>query len=124
MLRTLLALVLLVPLACLILLFAIANRGWISVSLDPFAAEDPALSVSLPLFFVVLISLMGGVILGGVATWLGQAKWRRAARRHRAELRRARGEAAFKEPRADFENRPTRSHSTALIGGYGRPPAA
>ncbi|HXW29978.1 MAG TPA: DUF1049 domain-containing protein, partial [Xanthobacteraceae bacterium] len=61
MVRTLLTVVVLVPLAFLILLFAVANRQWISVSLDPFSAQEPALAVSLPVFFVVLLAVMAGV---------------------------------------------------------------
>ena len=41
--RTLLTAVVLVPLGVLILLFALANRQWITVSLDPFAAQNPHL---------------------------------------------------------------------------------
>ena len=123
MLRTLLTAVVLVPLAALILLFAVANRQWISVSLDPFSAQDPALAVSLPVFFVVLFAVMVGVLIGGTATWFSQAKWRRAARQHRAALRRALSEAPSKQ-RGEREGAPATSRSTALTRGYRRPPAA
>jgi len=122
MVRTLLTAVVLVPLGVLILLFALANRQWISVSLDPFSAQDPAVVVSLPVFFVVLFALMAGVVIGGVATWLSQAKWRRAARRHQAALRRVLSESAPTKPRAERARSPTRS--IALTVGYGRPPGA
>jgi len=124
MVRTLLTAVVLVPLAILILLFALANRQWISVSLDPFSAQDPAIAVSLPVFFVVLFALMAGVVIGGAATWLSQAKWRRAARRHQAALRRALTESAPRRPRAEQERGPPATRSTALTVGYGRPPGA
>jgi uncharacterized integral membrane protein len=117
MVRTLLTAVVLVPLGVLILLFALANRQWISVSLDPFSAQDPAVAVSLPVFFVVLFALMAGVVIGGVATWLSQAKWRREARRHQATLRRVLSESAPRKPRPE-------PRSTALTVGYGRPPGA
>jgi uncharacterized integral membrane protein len=124
MLRTLLTAVVLLPLAVLILLFAVANRQWISVSLDPFSAQDPALAVSLPVFFVVLFAVMAGVLIGGTATWFSQAKWRRAARRHQAALRRALHETTPSKPRGERESGPSTSRSTALTVGYGRPPAA
>jgi uncharacterized integral membrane protein len=123
MVRTLLTAVVLVPLAVLILLFALANRQWISVSLDPFSAQDPAVAVSLPAFFVVLLALMAGVLIGGAATWLSQAKWRRAARQHQAALRRALSDAPTK-PRAERARDPSVTRSTALTAGYGRPPGA
>jgi uncharacterized integral membrane protein len=124
MLRTLLTAILLVPLAGLMLLFAVANRQWISVSLDPFSVEDPAFSISLPVFLVVLIAVIAGVIIGGMATWLSQAKWRRATRRHQAELRRALSDAAPIKHRADRASGPPAARSTALTVGSGRPPAA
>jgi len=124
MVRTLLTAVVLVPLGVLILLFALANRQWISVSLDPFSAQDPAVAVSLPVFFVVLFALMAGVLIGGAATWLSQAKWRRAARRHRAALRRVLSESPPTKPRAEREASPSAPRSTALTVGYGRPPGA
>ena len=124
MMRTLLTAVVLVPLGVLILLFALANRQWITVSLDPFAAQDPAVAVSLPVFFVVLFALMAGVVIGGAATWLSQAKWRRAARRHRAALRRVLSESPPTKPRAEPERGPPATQSTALTVGYGRPPGA
>jgi uncharacterized integral membrane protein len=124
MLRTLLTAVVLVPLGLLILLFAVANREWISVSLDPFAAQEPALAVSLPVFFVILLAVMAGVMIGGTATWLSQAKWRRAARRHQAALRRVLSETTPSKPRTERESAPSTPRSTALTVGYGRPPAA
>jgi uncharacterized integral membrane protein len=124
MLRTLLTAVVLLPLVVLILLFAVANRQWISVSLDPFSAQDPALAVSLPVFFVVLFAVMVGVLIGGTATWLSQAKWRRAARRHQAALRRVLSESMPSKPRSERQNGPATARSTALTVGYGRPPAA
>jgi len=122
--RTLLTAVVLVPLGVLILLFALANRQWITVSLDPFSAQDPAVAVSLPVFFVVLFALMAGVIIGGAATWLSQAKWRRAARRHQAALRRVLSESAPTKPRTERARSPSATRSTALTVGYGRPPGA
>jgi uncharacterized integral membrane protein len=122
MVRTLLTAVVLVPLAILILLFAFANRQWISVSLDPFSAQDPAIAVSLPVFFVVLFALMAGVVIGGAATWFSQAKWRRAARR--AALHRALRESGPKRPHAGQERGPSATQSTALTAAYGRPPGA
>jgi hypothetical protein len=50
------------------------------------------LSVALPLFALILAMVVGGVILGGVATWLGQSKWRWRARRFEAEVRTLRDE--------------------------------
>ncbi|MGA0532108.1 lipopolysaccharide assembly protein LapA domain-containing protein [Hansschlegelia sp. KR7-227] len=80
------------PLALLIVLFAVANRQDVTVSFDPFATDAPALSVALPLFAVILISVMGGVVLGGVSAWAKQGKWRKEARRRRVETARLEAE--------------------------------
>jgi len=80
MIRRIVTTLVLVPLAIVLIAFAVANRQTVLVSLDPFDQTNPALSVSLPLFGLVLIVIIAAVIVGGIAAWLRQAKWRRAAR--------------------------------------------
>ena len=46
--------------------------------------------MTLPLFALIIVLLIVGVVIGGVAAWLRQGNWRRAARRLERELRRAR----------------------------------
>jgi uncharacterized integral membrane protein len=89
--KTVVALVL-VPLALLIVVFAVANRQPVTVSFDPFGVGDPALAATLPLYILVFILVILGVIVGGLASWLRQHKWRRAARRAAAETRAIRTE--------------------------------
>jgi len=97
--KTVMALIL-VPLAIVLITFAVANRQTVVVSLDPFDQAHPALAVALPLFALVLVLLIGGVIVGGVAAWLKQAKWRRAARLAEAEARELRAEVDRLKQRA------------------------
>ena len=47
---------------------------------------------ALPLFLVLLVALIAGVIVGGAAAWSRQSKWRRRARRLSADLKAARAE--------------------------------
>ena len=70
LIRKIIAAVILVPLAVIIIAFAVANRQIVTVSLDPFSAEHPAASLTLPLFALVLVLLIIGVLVGGVAAWL------------------------------------------------------
>jgi uncharacterized integral membrane protein len=91
MMRKIFAAIVLVPLGLLIVLFAVANRQMITVSFDPFGS-DAELSASMPLFALVLVLMIAGVIIGGVAAWLRQGKWRRAARQARAEASALRSE--------------------------------
>jgi uncharacterized integral membrane protein len=84
--RKIIAAVILVPLAVVIIAFAVANRQIVTVSLDPLSAEHPAASLTLPLFALVIVLLVVGVLIGGVAAWLRQSKWRRTARRLEREI--------------------------------------
>jgi uncharacterized integral membrane protein len=85
-LRKIVAAIFLIPLAVVIIAFAVANRQIVTVSLDPFSAEDPAASLTLPLFALVIVLLVLGVVIGGIAAWLRQSKWRRTARRLEREV--------------------------------------
>ena len=93
-LRKIVAAVILIPLAIVIVAFAVANRQIVTVSLDPFSSEHPASSLALPLFALIIVLLIAGVMVGGVAAWLRQAKWRRVARRLEREAEELRGEVA------------------------------
>jgi uncharacterized integral membrane protein len=85
-LRKIVAAIILIPLAVVIIAFAVANRQIVTVSLDPFSAEHPAASLTLPLFGLVIALLVLGVVIGGIAAWLRQSKWRRTARRLEREV--------------------------------------
>lgn len=86
------AAIILVPLAVVIIAFAVANRQNVTVSLDPFNPDVPAASLTKPLFVVILTVLIVGVIIGGIASWLRQSKWRRTARRLEREVANLRAE--------------------------------
>lgn len=92
--RKFLTALIVVPLGLILVTFAVANRHFVTVSFDPFMAADPALSVTLPLFLLLILVAALGVIAGGCAVWFGQRHWRRAARRHEADARAAQVELA------------------------------
>jgi uncharacterized integral membrane protein len=73
------------PIVVVAVAIGVANTQWIRLSLDPFRPEDPVLSLDLPLYAWLLGALLCGVIAGGFAMWLTQARWRRSARRGEAE---------------------------------------
>jgi len=93
-LRKIVAAVILIPLAIVIVAFAVANRQIVTVSLDPFSPEHPASSVTLPLFVLVIGLLIVGVVIGGAASWLRHGHWRRTARRFERDIRELRSELA------------------------------
>lgn len=89
-----LKIVVVAPIAILFLVFAFANRQFVTVSFDPFVSgEIAAFAIEAPLFLVLIASVMVGVVLGGVTTWLAQGKHRRAERLNRAEAEKWRAEA-------------------------------
>ncbi|WP_027531592.1 lipopolysaccharide assembly protein LapA domain-containing protein [Bradyrhizobium sp. WSM3983] len=92
--RKFLTALIVIPLGLILVAFAVANRHFVTVSFDPFMAADPALSITLPLFLLLILVAAVGVIAGGCAVWFGQRHWRRAARRNEADARAARGELA------------------------------
>ena len=92
MLRRLVFWLILVPIAIVILMFAMANREIVTVSFDPFSATAPAASVSIPLFVLIFVLVILGVVIGGVAAWLRQSGYRRAARQADADVRALRRE--------------------------------
>ena len=84
--RKIVAALVLGPLAIIIIAFAVANRQAVTVSLDPFSTDAPAASLTLPLFALVIVLLILGVVIGGIAAWLRHSKWRRTARRLEREI--------------------------------------
>jgi hypothetical protein len=92
MIRKIITALVLIPLAIAFITFAVANRQIVVISLDPFDQAHPAIAMSLPLFALILMLIIGGVVVGGVAAWLKQSKWRRAARHAEWEARELRAE--------------------------------
>ncbi len=80
MFRRIVSLLVAFPLGIAIVTLAVANRHQVRLVLDPFKPETPALSLELPFYMYLIGALVLGVILGGVATWMGQSRWRRTAR--------------------------------------------
>jgi len=103
-----------VPLAAIIIAFAVANRQTVMVSFDPFSSTSPAYAVTLPLFAVILAVLILGVLTGGVAAWLRQGKWRRSARRLDVEVRALHNEIAAARARYSSAPQPTAPKSIPL----------
>ena len=82
------------PVAIVLLLFAFANRQFVTVYFDPFPSGDvPAFALNAPMFIVLILTATVGVLAGGAATWLAQGKHRRGERRSRVEADRWRAEA-------------------------------
>ncbi len=77
-----------IPTAAITIWFALANRSFVTLSLDPLAIDEPRWAVGLPLFVVVFLGVLAGMLAGGAIVWWGQGRWRREAKRTRREVKR------------------------------------
>jgi hypothetical protein len=104
--RTLSLILTLLASAALITL-AVTNKHLVDLKLNPFNPDDGRLTVAMPLFAYLFTMLIAGVILGGVASWLSQGKWRRTARNRTQEALRWKAEAdrLMRERDASVERR-------------------
>ena len=80
MLRRIVWLLIALPAGLLLVTLAVANRHEVRLVLDPFRPEAPVVSIVLPFYAYLLAALVVGVLLGGVAMWMSQSRWRRSAR--------------------------------------------
>jgi uncharacterized integral membrane protein len=106
MLRKTVTAIIVIPLLIIVVGFAVANRQAVTVSFDPFSATQPAYAVTLPLFVIIFVLLMLGVIVGGTAAWLRQSAWRRLARRLEAQAHELHGEIDLMRAKFGSEPRP------------------
>jgi uncharacterized integral membrane protein len=79
--------VVLVPLCLGLIVFALANRHDVAINFNPFAQVSTAVApgYGVPLFVVLYVVLLVGVMLGGVATWFAQGHHRRREKHWRRE---------------------------------------
>ena len=93
----------LVPLCAVLIAFALANRQLVAVNLNPFgsAAEASAAGYGIPLFVILYIVLLIGVMLGGTATWFAQGHHRRRERHWRREAQQLSQELDAQRKRQD-----------------------
>ena len=116
MIRKFLRSIVMIPAAAILVALAVANRQPVTVSFDPFDPSDSDLVVAVPLYLLGFTVLIAGVVLGGVAAWAGQHKWRRAGARLAAEIRVIRTELEdLKQQTAKPEGRsPTQPAGSAV----------
>ena len=123
MLRRIFNALVLLPLAIVFVIFAVANRHMVRLSFDPFNGPDPALSLSMPLFVVILLAAIAGVAVGGSATWFRQRRWRRAARTHERDAREARSQLDDRKAARYSSPLPSSDSKTVPVSTTALPPA-
>ena len=124
MIRNILTALILLPIAAAIVLFAVANRSAVPIAFDPFAADPPMFVFAMPLFLLLLLVLIAGVVLGGVSSWMRQSHWRRRARRLAADLKVARAEAEKLRRQLETAAAQPRSQGSIAAIAYRHPHAA
>jgi uncharacterized integral membrane protein len=77
--------VVLVPVAVILIALAVANRGPVAFTLDPFHPGNPALTLTLPLFIFLFLAIAIGMVVGSMATWVKQGHYRKLARQRGIE---------------------------------------
>ena len=79
--------VVLVPLCAVLIVFALANRQLVVLNFNPFVPVEQlaAPGYGVPLFIVLYVVLLIGVLLGGIATWFAQSHHRQRERHWRRE---------------------------------------
>ena len=85
MFNRILLVVVLIPLAVILIALAVANRGLVAFTVDPFNPGNPAFTAELPLFVLLLLAALVGLIVGSAATWLRQGRYRKFARQRGQE---------------------------------------
>jgi uncharacterized integral membrane protein len=103
------------PATILLIGFAVANRNWVEVSLDPFDRTNPSIYLHLPLWAVLVIGIFVGLVMGWIAAWINQGRWRRHARELRHDNERLRVENSRMQAEFDARNPPVQQ-DTSLIG--------
>lgn len=91
----------LAPLAIVLIAFAVANRASVPITFDPFNPGNPALTYNAPLFLLLFVALAIGLVVGGMATWFRQGRYRKQARQRTIEvdaLRQSQAQATKRVP--------------------------
>lgn len=86
--KKLLYLLLYIPVAIILIILSVANRQTVTLGLDPFNIEQPALSFDLPFFVFLFCALLVGMFIGSVVTWFRQGRYRKEMKQAHEEAER------------------------------------
>jgi len=101
MMKKLVNIVVLVPIGIVLIVLSVANRQMVTLALNPFNPADSVLSASAPFFVFLFLAVIIGMILGSLATWFSQGKYRKRARNGASEALKWHAEAEKHRTRAE-----------------------
>ena len=116
-----LSLVLVLPAGMVLVTFAVVNRGPVTIDFWPLSMEMQA-----PLSAMIMLSLIVGVIWGGVASWLAAGTGRKHARDTVQRANQAESESRDlknRVARLELEVRDAKAPSKTPAGPQALPPA-
>lgn len=101
MMKKLINLVILLPIAIILIVMSVANRQAVTLAFNPFDPSDTLLSFSAPFFVYLFAALIVGVVIGSFGTWWSQGKYRKRAKSQRQEAVKWQSEARRHQKRAE-----------------------
>lgn len=101
MMKKLVNILVLVPVGIVLIVLSVANRQSVTLALNPFNPADSVLSASAPFFVFLFLALILGMIIGSLATWFSQGKYRKRARNEANEAVKWHAEAEKHRTRAE-----------------------
>ena len=100
MIKRLIFIVVVLPIALVLLALAVANRQEVALNWNPFRPDFPGHQVAAPMFVFLFLVFALGMIVGSMATWLRQSRYRKQARAKQAEVEEWRYKADRERERA------------------------
>ena len=77
-----------IPFGAIVVLFLIANRKPVALSLDPFSTDAPALATpAFPLWIWLILAVLVGFFAGAIGMWVSDRELRVRAKADRLELK-------------------------------------
>ena len=86
--------IILLPIMVVFAGFMLSNRHSVLINFDPFNSETPFYAIELPLYLVMIGTMVIGILFGGIVDWLNQRKYRKSARVERNKNRKLEQESA------------------------------
>jgi uncharacterized integral membrane protein len=101
MIKRIVNILVLIPIGIVLIVLSVANRQAVTLALNPFRPEDSVLSVTAPFFVYLFLAVILGMVIGALATWFTQGKYRKRARIEASEAVKWHSEAEKHKTRAD-----------------------